>query len=137
MSTDDGGEKRPQLGQYQGLKITFSEGRWLPVVRSIESHDSALRGDGQLLGERLRTRSASDDELKLADDILNGRVTPGKELFNQRFVLARRQRVAKFVLNMQREHPGIKRESIVSEAQKRYRVARSEVFTSLKQFGPK
>jgi hypothetical protein len=129
MSTNRQDEDRAK----EGLKITHSEGRWLPIVRSQESLDQALRGDCRLLGERVRTGAVSHDEREFLDDFVNGRIKPGKGLYNQRLAKARQQRVADFVSTMKRENPQMQLKAIVDAARERFRIARSEVFTSIKE----
>src|ERR1700738_4728596 len=91
--------------QYEGLKVTVSDGRWLPTIRSRESYEQALKGDCQLLGERVRYGAVSHDEREFLDDFVNGRITPGKGLYNQRRARARGRLVADFVSKMKRENP--------------------------------
>jgi hypothetical protein len=47
---------------HKGLKVTFSDVRWLPTIRSIRSYEQALQGDCRLLGERVRSGAVSHDE---------------------------------------------------------------------------
>jgi hypothetical protein len=109
------------------LKITVSEGRW----RAVESQERALEGDKQLLDERLTAGCASGAEQKLAADLLAGRVKPRKRKRSELLAEDRRQRVAEFV--KERTKPGVKKDSIVAEAQKHFGITTSEVYTSLKK----
>jgi hypothetical protein len=117
----------------KGLKITHSEGRWLPVVRSQESLDQALQGDCRLLGERVRMGAVSHDEREFLDDFVNGKITPGKGLYNQRRAKARRQLVADFVSKMKRENPTMQLKAIVDEAKARFGITRTSVFNSIQE----
>jgi hypothetical protein len=130
-----------QFGQYQGLKITVSEGRWRPVIRSIESQERALQGDNKLLGERLRGGYASRDEQRLAGDLLTDRVKPKKKKRSELLTEDRRQLISEFVLKAEkceRDNPsGLNRESFVQDAIERFKVVRSEIFTSLKRYEQK
>jgi hypothetical protein len=133
MSTDDKGEARAQRDQFQGLKITHSEGRWLPTIRSRESYEQALKGDCQLLGERVRLGTVSHDEREFLDDLINRRIKPGKGLYNQRRAQVRRKLVADFVSKMKRKHPTMQLKAIVDEAKKHFGIARTEVFNSIRE----
>jgi hypothetical protein len=119
--------------QYEGLKIAFSHGRWLPTLRSRESLDQALRGDCRLLGERVRSGAVSHDEREFLEEFINGRITPGKGLYNQRRAKARRQQVADFVSKMKLENPQMQLKAIVDKAKERFGISRTEVFNSLKE----
>lgn len=122
-----------QASAYDGLKITNSDGRWLPTIRSQESLDRALRGDAELLGQRIRAGAVSHDEREFLDDVINGRIKPGKALYNQRAARARRRRVARYIANLEQANPDMKREAGVAAAMERFGIARSEVYNSLKQ----
>jgi len=45
--------------QYEGLKVTISDGRYLPIIRSIRTYEQALQGNCELLGERVRSGAVS------------------------------------------------------------------------------
>jgi hypothetical protein len=123
--------------QYDGLKFAVSEGRWSSVTRAFESQERALAGDNQLLDERLRAGSATHGEQKLAADLWTRRVKPVKKKHMQLLTEDRRQLVVEFVLKRESENPGVGREPFVQEAMDHFKINRSEVFTSLKEYGPK
>jgi hypothetical protein len=136
MGTDRQDGDKP-TAQHEGLEITVSEGRWRSVIRPFESQELALAGDNQLLGERIRGGCASCEELRLAADILTGRVKPKKKKLSQHLAEDRRQLAAAFALEMERETPGIKREFAVLTAAERFEISRSSVWTSLKLYESK
>ena len=116
-----------------GVTVTHSHGRWLPTIRSRESLEQALKGDGKRLGERVRSGAVSHDERAFLDDFVNGRITPGKGLYNTRAKQARRQAVATFVASMKSEHPEMQLKIIRDMAMERFRITRTEFFNSLKE----
>ncbi|MGY3239949.1 hypothetical protein ACVMAJ_006839 [Bradyrhizobium sp. USDA 4448] len=123
---------KPALQAYEP-NITHTDTRWLPNLRSRASLDQALRGNGELLGDRVRRGAVSHDEREFVGDLVIGRIRPGKGLHNQRVAKVRRRRVAEFISRMKRENPEMQLEAIVAYAMKRFRVTRSGVFTSIKE----
>ena len=126
------------LAQEVGItNIEISEGRWTAVTRAIESQERALEGDFSLLLERLRNGHATPAEQKLAADLFARRVKPKKKKPAELLAADRRQLVVEFILKRERENPGIGRETFIQEAIDHFGVARSEVFTSLKEYESK
>ena len=76
----------------------------------------------------------SHDEREFLDDFINGRIKPGKGLYNQRVTKARRQRVADFVSKMKRENPQMQVKVIRDAAMKRFRITRTEFYYSLDDY---
>jgi hypothetical protein len=116
-----------------GVTITHSDGRWLPTIRSRESMEQALKGDCKQIGERVRAGAVSHDEHAFLDDLANGRITPGKGLYNTRVKQARRQAVAAFVAKMKRENPKMQMKVILQAARARFGISRTEFFDSLNE----
>jgi hypothetical protein len=122
---------RKPAARSGGLKIAITDGRWRAVSRAIESQERALQGDRQLLEERLNAGCASSGEQKLAAGLLSRRVKPRKKKLSELLAEDRRQLAAEFV--KERTKPGVKRDSVVAEAEAHFDIARSEVYASLKK----
>lgn len=119
------------------MKITHSEGRGRSISAAVESQERALAGDTQLLDERLQAGSASPGEQRLAADLLTGRIKSERKKLSQLLAADRRQLVVEFIRKREIEDPGVNRESFIQEAMDHFEISRSEVFTSLKEYGPK
>jgi hypothetical protein len=100
-------------------------------MRAIESQERALQGDWQLLEERPNAGCASPGEQRLAAGFLSRRVRPRKKKPSELLAEDRRQLVAEFV--KERTKPGVKKDSIVAEAEAHFGITSSEVYTSLKK----
>jgi hypothetical protein len=103
----------------------------MSAATASASQELALKGDCSPLAQRVRDGVASREELNLAAGLLTGQITPQRKKLPDLFVEDRRQLVAQFIQKGERDNPGVKRESLIEEAMTRFKVKRSEVFTSL------
>lgn len=111
------------------FRFLISEHR-LEAARSIRSFHE---GDGRLLAERvLRRAKLSDEEAKIFASLALGKKRPARRP-RRGSVEVQNEQIATSVLVLQRLHPTRKKEAIIAQVMRAFRVSRRQVFYALKR----
>jgi len=107
---------------------------------SLNSIWLAQEGEIGLLAVRLRQGTASQEEMTLAADLIEGKIKPRRPTKSKSWANYRRAahyQIAEYVKLLKEINPKWQRKRIIGEIAKEYRLSKSKIYDVLKDFDDK
>ena len=104
---------------------------------SLYSIWAAQEGESGPLAVRLRQGTASQEEMTLAADLIEGKIKPRRPTKSMVNFRAAHYQIAQYVKLLKEINPKWQRKRIIGEIAKEYRLSKSKIYAVLKDFDDK